>query len=409
MPEEFWRNDAGSIHIKQTEASADLPPEVIDFDNQIPLIAGNGADRRVHPPPGFVEKVHDHLEREAELHDQLQHQSVPHFEVLAEHDAERKRLRAGTDESSLRWEVADFAKENAESKAAAAGASVSAGAEHRTHRNFLPEGERTSRTGVSGPSFLGLNDDPNLADDYEENKPNSHLGRNVALAILAIIMIIAATQWRSIRDYALAYMQNGSMQYGKQHEKQDSSTDTSSSPVPPTTSAKAGTPQSIAGNTNDRLLPVQQAASAPKLAQSDPVTAGSKQPSAMSGRATDAPVSVTETPAATGGYTRRLRTFPPDASSGIVPATSATPGADEMHRAAIASDAQVRAAWLWRAVGKGNPQAPVELAKMYQQGNGVARSCDQAQVLLRSAAAKGNTQAKIDLEQIRIRGGCSAQ
>jgi TPR repeat protein len=80
-----------------------------------------------------------------------------------------------------------------------------------------------------------------------------------------------------------------------------------------------------------------------------------------------------------------------------------------MNRAAHASDYEARAVWLWRAVGKGNPQAPVELARMYEHGNGVIRSCDQAQVLLRSAAAKGNEQAKISLQQMRIRGDCSAR
>jgi len=46
---------------------------------------------------------------------------------------------------------------------------------------------------------------------------------------------------------------------------------------------------------------------------------------------------------------------------------------------------------------------------MYEQGNGVVQSCAQAQVLLRSAAAKGNEQAKLSLQQMRIRGGCSVR
>jgi TPR repeat protein len=84
--------------------------------------------------------------------------------------------------------------------------------------------------------------------------------------------------------------------------------------------------------------------------------------------------------------------------------SASLPGTEEMSRAARASDAEARAAWLWRALGKGNPQAPVELARMYELGAGVVRSCDQAQVLLRSAAAKGNEQAKLNLQQMRMRG-----
>jgi TPR repeat protein len=78
-----------------------------------------------------------------------------------------------------------------------------------------------------------------------------------------------------------------------------------------------------------------------------------------------------------------------------------------MRRAAAAADALSRATWLWRAVGKGNPQAPVELARMYEEGSGVTRNCDQAQLLLRAAAARGNQQAKLSLRDMRIRGGCS--
>jgi len=87
-------------------------------------------------------------------------------------------------------------------------------------------------------------------------------------------------------------------------------------------------------------------------------------------------------------------------------APNSAPGADEMRRAANAADPQLRATWLWRAVGKGNPQAPVELARMYEQGSGVTQSCDQAQLLLRAAASRGNQQARLSLQQIRIRGGC---
>jgi TPR repeat protein len=88
---------------------------------------------------------------------------------------------------------------------------------------------------------------------------------------------------------------------------------------------------------------------------------------------------------------------------------SASAGAFELERAEHAGDAEARAAWLWNAVSKGNSQASVELAKMYVQGSGVIRNCDQAQILLRIAAEKGNEQAKLNLQQIRRQGGCGAQ
>jgi TPR repeat protein len=91
-----------------------------------------------------------------------------------------------------------------------------------------------------------------------------------------------------------------------------------------------------------------------------------------------------------------------------VPGSSASvaPGAADMYQAAHAGNARLRAAWLWKAVRAGNPRASVELAKMYEVGDGVAQSCVQARLLLRAAAAKGNAQAKLGLRQLQRRG-CS--
>ena len=64
---------------------------------------------------------------------------------------------------------------------------------------------------------------------------------------------------------------------------------------------------------------------------------------------------------------------------------------------------EVRA--LWSAVGQGDTAAEVTLAKLYLIGGGVAKNCDQARVLLRAAAKKGNSEAIAKLSQI-TRQGC---
>jgi cytoskeletal protein RodZ len=51
------------------------------------------------------------------------------------------------------------------------------------------------------------------------------------------------------------------------------------------------------------------------------------------------------------------------------------------------------ARWLWKAVTKHNTAALVSLANLYAKGDGVSQNCDQARVLWRAAAAKGNTEA----------------
>jgi hypothetical protein len=60
---------------------------------------------------------------------------------------------------------------------------------------------------------------------------------------------------------------------------------------------------------------------------------------------------------------------------------------------------------LWVEVSKGNTSAEVTLARLYLIGGGVTRNCDQARVLLRAAAKKGNAEAISQLSQI-TRQGC---
>jgi hypothetical protein len=64
---------------------------------------------------------------------------------------------------------------------------------------------------------------------------------------------------------------------------------------------------------------------------------------------------------------------------------------------------EVRA--LWSAVSQGDTSAEVTLAKLYMIGRGVKKNCDQARVLLRVAAKKGNPEAIAKLSQI-TRQGC---
>ncbi|HKU26664.1 MAG TPA: zinc-ribbon domain-containing protein [Candidatus Sulfotelmatobacter sp.] len=45
--------------------------------------------------------------------------------------------------------------------------------------------------------------------------------------------------------------------------------------------------------------------------------------------------------------------------------------------------------WLWRSIAKHNGEATVLLADLYLRGDGVPKNCDQARVLLDSAARKG--------------------
>lgn len=52
-------------------------------------------------------------------------------------------------------------------------------------------------------------------------------------------------------------------------------------------------------------------------------------------------------------------------------------------------DTAEAARWLWKSIAKHNGEATLLLADLYLKGNGVPKNCDQARVLLDSAARKG--------------------
>jgi hypothetical protein len=65
----------------------------------------------------------------------------------------------------------------------------------------------------------------------------------------------------------------------------------------------------------------------------------------------------------------------------------------QRYLAPASRDTAEAAKWLWKAVGKENPRAVLLLSDLYANGDGVAKSCDQARLLLMVAAKKGNTDA----------------
>jgi hypothetical protein len=176
----------------------------------------------------------------------------------------------------------------------------------------------------------------------------SHSRRNLALAVVVgAAAILAAFQWSFLRDSVVPYVENELRQARRP------------AVAPPALTPPAVTPAAVPTESTSPA-----AVKNPSLAAERPGV-----------------------PSARGG-------------------DSTAPGAAEMYQAAHASDVRLRAAWLWKAVRAGNPQATVELARMYADGDGVAQNCDQARLLLSAAAAKGNVQAKLAFQQFQLQG-CS--
>jgi hypothetical protein len=69
-------------------------------------------------------------------------------------------------------------------------------------------------------------------------------------------------------------------------------------------------------------------------------------------------------------------------------------------------DSAEAAKWLWKAIAKHNGEASLLLSDLYLKGDGVGKNCDQARVLLDSAAVRGVTGAAERLRQLQA-FGCS--
>ena len=67
-------------------------------------------------------------------------------------------------------------------------------------------------------------------------------------------------------------------------------------------------------------------------------------------------------------------------------------------------DSVEAAKWLWKAVAKQNSMADVLLADLYVSGDGVAKSCDQARLLLTAATQKGAPGAAAKLRSLQSAG-----
>jgi hypothetical protein len=390
-----WPGPGGGIPAGYVPASAHLPPEPTSFE-QTPLAVGELIARRLPPPPERVEQDH------------LQQGERTRLEARAADEAERKRReemvrRTEADLESIgvvmRWNVQDTASAAARAEATS-DATVQAAAEPAAtpsatsyatsratqpleHRN-LPtnggniEGQQTLRASAP-PLPVRATDavsrrtaEGRTVESYSrrDSQRSSFRGssrniirttiRSTALAVLAAAVILAAVQWRTLRDYALPYLWSIAQQAMPQ-------------PMP---------------------QPMQAAPPPPALATPAPAAnVSGKEPASAAARSTAKPRP--RAPSAPG------LTNPASSVSDTTSTAEAKP--------ADAGDDGVVAARLWIAVAGGNPQATVELAKMYEEGDGVAQSCDQARLLLNAAAAKGNAQAKLNLQRIERGGGCSQQ
>ena len=304
---------------------------------------------------------------------------------------------------------------------------------------------------IVGPSFLGLSDPPDVAATpmvaAEIQPPRSHWRAWVSALILLVFGGLAFLQWQSEKSQAhngpldLIQTQIQRMKNWKRSRAvseagpsaTDSSSPASASPTNPGDVAQPQ-PQQTSPNGVNSKPSASPGVQTPAPEETQPKTSSPPPGQAMQSHADpSASASASKPVQSPDKAVVTAQSVKPqsggNASSSVPPAlpaaaastpTSATtaktppaadpvkqaPGTDELARASEASDPAAASAWLWKSVAKGNPEAPVRLANMYIKGDGVARSCEQAMVLLKSAAAKENASARGRLGALYASGTC---
>lgn len=318
---------------------------------------------------------------------------------------------------------------------------------------------------IVGPSFLGLSDTPEIAGasavSEVEEPARSHWRAWLAVAVLLIFAALGVLEWRSQASQS----NNGPVEMIKMKVRnwtKGALSATSSEPAPassaadtnqpeiqvqpqnqpaannaplangvPTTPAN-GEPPNAANNTQANAgaagatipaptpnPPAENAAAnsqppgsdqSTAAVQSGNVAANAPTVTGQAAKPAKAPAEIAKStppakqPAASVPKPKTLKAA--DHENNPAPAKTPAPGAEELAKAKNASDSAAEAAWLWKATAKGNPDAPVQLADMYIKGDGVPRSCEQAMVLLKTAAAKENASARNRLASLYATGQC---
>ena len=325
------------------------------------------------------------------------------------------------------------------------------------------EPRRENFRDVSGPSFLGLG-----TQDYlmEEQEPHSHTRRNVLLLVLIIIAVLGFLEWRATSRGESAnpmevlhlkipkkkgqgqveVMQGSANNSGPNATTDNSASTSASNNAKPdliaepnqaaTQNGSQGTPNatssanttatdsgnSAATNSETNAAPPpnatasSQTPSAPPEA-AKPVTTANSQPPSAAKPAPAKPSSkpaATEVAKATPPRGAKPSSIPQSDASASTPAASEADaslyaGGFELQRGKAAGATEEGRMWLWKAVAKGNGEAPVLLADMYLQGTGVSKDCEQAVLLLNAAAKKSNPRARSKLGSMYATGQCVAQ
>lgn len=246
---------------------------------------------------------------------------------------------------------------------------------------------------LAGPPFLETSESPQVGMEADAADRSGGRWRVwFAAAVIAVFAALGAMEWRA-RVTQTNYGPIEALEMQLQNMRRSRTADADDNQAASADNSR-GKPQAVdAANGN-------QPPSAPSA-----TTAPVKQtlsPDKASAAVLQKPASATQVP------TEEPKSTPSTTQKKGEEAITRTvlPGKEEMAKAKNARDAAATTARLWKATVKGNPDAPVQLANLYLQGDGVPHSCEKAMVLLKQAAEKENVRARNRLASMYAIGTC---
>jgi hypothetical protein len=244
------------------------------------------------------------------------------------------------------------------------------------------------------------------------SEPTSYRGLYIGIALVIAAFAVAYFAWTSVWAKKMASAGIHPAQptaAAAPNDAAPTSSSASSSANGETNSARPAGDASDAASTREGAAEPETPATPEKANVSAPVAAASA-PVAPAPARTARP---TFTPSTASAATANPSNASSTPSADVQPAAVSQGGFEELAVARHYLNATggepnraEAARWLWKSVAKQNIDATVILSDMYLRGDGVAKSCEQARLLLDAAAIKGRKDAA---EQLRHLGAFGCQ
>jgi hypothetical protein len=257
---------------------------------------------------------------------------------------------------------------------------------------------------VSGPSFLGLADEPSSSVTYllEDELSESHWGRSLILLIILVGIGAAAWHWRAeLRTYVVARLaQRPSSNQSEQVSSPEAPISTSGSEVAPGMASAGPAPIEKPMTGVGDTVPTAQKAAAPASSPANSAVDNNQQPS------TPAPATVppsqtqaNPTPPATEPAAKLEQNARGETASAKEEAPKHEPAVAKKSRSKVKETAPVSS-----DVDQLEAQG-----EKYLYGTGAPRNCSRAQTDLQAAAEQGSTKADTVLGTMYATGHCVAR